>query len=372
MGLYHIIIYVLVGSAILAAADRCTGGHFGIGCKLDEALTTMGPMCIPMVGMLLLAPTLGKILTPVVVPVFTLLGADPAMFPSSILACDMGGYALATSMAIDPQAGQFSGCILSCSLGGAISFVMPVGFSMVRKDYHPYFITGVLIGIITIPVGLVAGGISAGFDFAMVMRNTMPILIFSLIIMLGLWKWQKITLHIFSVLGQILLAVSTIGFAIGIIQELTDIVIIPGMDSILDGIKVVGSVVIVLCGAYPLFHVITKVFGKALRHMETLLGIDQTAVVSILAGLANIMPILDNCNRMSPAGVTVATAFAISGTCTFGDHLGFISSVDQAMVLPMIVSKLVGCILAIGVAVAVCRKNKYGHSFLPLAHGPIE
>lgn len=365
MGINQVIVNIMVVFMVLAALDKCVGCRFGLGNKLDEALSTMGPMCIPMVGMILLAPTIGDLLTPVVSPFFQLLGADPAMFATTILACDMGGYSLATSMAATPEAGQFSGCILGCSLGGAISFIIPVGFSMIRKDYHSYFAIGVLAGIITVPIGLFAGGLFAGYSVSMVFHNTLPILIFSLVIALGLWKAQRATLFIFSVVGRILVAVSTIGFAIGIIQELTSVVILPGLTSVLDGVKVVGSVAIVLCGAYPLIHLITRLWGRGLQRLGRYLGIDQTSVTSIFAGFANIMPILDKCNDMSPAGVTVAMAFAVSGSCTFGDHLGFVASVNQDMIIPMILSKLIGCSCAVLLAVLICRKMQFSPKFTP-------
>ena len=186
---------------VIAAIDRCLGNRFGLGAELDKGLDAIGPMCIPMVGMILLAPMIGDVLTPLVSPFFHMLGADPAMFATAILACDMGGYSLAISMASTPEAGQFAGCILGCSLGGAISFLIPVGTSMVRKDYHPCFAVGVLAGIVTVPIGLVVGGIAAGYDLSMVLHNTLPILILSLAIALGLWWAQDACIRLFAILG---------------------------------------------------------------------------------------------------------------------------------------------------------------------------
>lgn len=359
MDLNQLIVNIMVVFMVLAAVDKCFGCPLGLGTQLEAALCTMGPMCIPMVGMILLAPTIGESLGPIVSPFFRLLGADPAMFPTAILACDMGGYSLAQTMALTPEAAQFSGCILGCSLGGAISFIIPVGITMVKKDYQSYFAIGVLAGIITVPVGLIFGGICAGYPLPMIFYNTLPILLFSLLIALGLWKAQQTTIFLFKVFGHILTAVATIGFAIGIIQELTPLTIIPNLTSVLDGIKVVGSVAIVLCGAYPLLHLVNLLWEKNIQKLGDMLGIDGTAITSIFGGFANIMPILGSCNNMSPAGLVVAVAFAVSGSCTFGDHLGFIASVDKSMIMAMILSKLVGCFSAVLLATYICRKNQF-------------
>ncbi|MGE4277427.1 MAG: ethanolamine utilization protein EutH [Lawsonibacter sp.] len=365
MDFNQIIVNIMVVFMVLAVIDRCFGSHFGLGGKLDEALDTIGPMCIPMVGMILLAPIMGRILVPVVSPFFRLLGADPAMFATSILSCDMGGYPLAISMADTPQAGQFAGCILGSSLGGAISFIIPVGISMVHKEYHSYFAIGVLAGIVTVPIGLVTGGLLADYPISMVAHNTLPILIFSSIIAVGLWKAQQISIFLFGIFGRILAAVSTVGFAIGIVQELTSVTIIPGLTSVLDGIKIVGSVAIVLCGAYPMLHLFNLLWGPSIQRFGRFLGIDQTATTGIFGGFANIMPILDSCNHMSPSGVVVSLAFAVSGSCMFGDHLGFIASVDKSMIVPMVVSKLTASFSAVALAVFICKREHFSSEALP-------
>ena len=63
----------------------------------------MGSLALAMAGVITLAPVLAAILKPVVVPVFGLLGADPAMFAGTILACDMGGGALAVEMTANAE-----------------------------------------------------------------------------------------------------------------------------------------------------------------------------------------------------------------------------------------------------------------------------
>ena len=241
MDINQIIINIIVLFMLLAAADRCIGNRFGVGGQLEEALGTIGPMCIPMVGMILLSLLIGEVLTPLVRPFFLALNADPAMFAGCILACDMGGYSLAEAMAMSEEAANLSGCILGCSLGGVISFIMPVGISMLRKDYRPYFAVGVLAGVITVPIGLLVGGLAAGYSIAVVTCNTLPILLLSLIIALALWKAQRVTIRIFELFGFIISGIATVGFAIGVVQELTPVVIITGLTSVLDGIKVVGS-----------------------------------------------------------------------------------------------------------------------------------
>lgn len=70
-----------------------------------------------MIGIVSLAPVLAAILIPIVAPFYTAIGADPSSFANTILAIDMGGYALAGEMAKDPQAGLFSWVFLGTMIG---------------------------------------------------------------------------------------------------------------------------------------------------------------------------------------------------------------------------------------------------------------
>ena len=360
MDFNQLIIDIMVVFMAVAIIDKCFGSRFGLGNEIDEALSTIGPMCIPMAGMILIAPVIGIYLSPIISPIFRFMGADPAMFATSILACDMGGYPLAYAIADTPEAAQFAGCILGCSLGGAVSFIIPVGIALIKHEYHSNFAIGVLAGIITIPIGLFVGGLTAGYSIIMILRNTFPILLLSLGIALCLWKIPSVSIAAFKIFGRIVAAVAAISFAIGVAQELTHFVVLPGMMSVLDGIRIVGSVAIVLCGAYPMLYLINKLYGKSIDKMGRFLGIDKMAVSGIFGGFANIMPVLGSGNRMSPAGVVVSLAFAVSGSCVFGDHLGYIASVDKSMILPMICSKLVGSFFAVVLAVYICQKKNIG------------
>lgn len=105
MGINEIIIYIMVIFMALGAIDKCIGNKFGLGEKFEEGIMAMGSLALAMVGVISLAPVLADILKPVIVPLFNLLGADPAMFAGSLLANDMGGAPLAMELAIDPNAG---------------------------------------------------------------------------------------------------------------------------------------------------------------------------------------------------------------------------------------------------------------------------
>lgn len=356
MSINEIIIYVMVIFMALGAIDKCIGNKFGLGEQFEEGIMAMGSLAVAMVGVICLAPVLANVLRPVVVPVFDMLGADPAMFAGSLLANDMGGAPLAMELAKDPQAGLFGGLIIGATMGATIVFIIPVALGIIEKEDQRFLATGILAGIITIPVGAFVGGIVAGFPVMMVIKNLVPIILFAAIIALGLIKFESAMIKGFNYFGKGVVIVITLGLAAAIVEALTGIVIIKGMNPIKDGIEIVGDIAIVLAGAFPLVFVITKVFNKPLMALGKVLGINDIAAAGLVASLANCIPMLGMMKDMDDRGKIINVAFAVSAAFVFGDHLGFTAGFNQEMITPMIIAKLVGGITAVALAMVIANK----------------
>lgn len=357
MSINEIIIYIMVVFAALGALDRIIGNKFGIGEKFEEGIMAIGALAISMVGIIALAPVIANVLKPVIVPLYGFLGADPAMFAGTLLANDMGGAPLAQALAIDAQAGLFGGLIVGAMLGPTIVFTIPVGLGIIQESDRKYLATGVLAGVITIPIGSFVGGLVAGFPLMMVVLNLIPILLFAVLIAVGLWLFQDAMIKGFTYFGKFVVAIITLGLGLGIIESLTGIVIIKGMNPISEGFEVVADIAIVLAGAFPLVYVITKVFRKPLLALGKLLGMNDVAAAGLVASLANSIPMFGMMKDMDNRGKILNVAFAVSAAFVFGDHLGFTAGFEPDMIFPMIVGKLVGGITAIFVAMFIANKT---------------
>jgi len=357
MSAHEILIYVMAGFAVLGALDRLLGNRFGLGKSFEEGILAMGSLAMAMLGIIALAPVLAGLLRPVIVPVYSFFGADPAMFAGSILACDMGGAPLARELTEDPQAAALGGVIAGSMLGATVVFTIPVAMGILRQEDRPAMAKGILAGVVTVPVGILVGGLVAGFSVGMVLRNLIPIVILAVLIALGLWKAEKWMVRGFGFFGKLITGVITLGLAAGIVESLTGFALIPGMAPLEEGFLTVGAIAIVLAGAFPLVAVVTRLLQKPLGKLGGVMGINGVAAGGLVATLANSIATFGMVKDMDERGKVVNIAFAVSAAFVFGDHLGFTAGFAPDMLLPMILGKLAGGISAIFVALLLTRKK---------------
>lgn len=357
MSAHEILIWVMAVFAALGAADRILGNRLGLGQEFENGILAMGSLALAMVGIITLAPVLAGILRPVIVPVYRFLGADPAMFAGTILACDMGGASLARELTEDLQAALLGGLLAGSMLGATIVFTIPVALGILNEHDRPFLARGILAGIITIPVGILAGGLTAGFPIGMLLSNLVPILVIALAIALGLWKAERAMIRGFALFGKGIVAVITFGLAVAVIHALTGVRLIPGTVDISEGFLTVGTIAIVLAGAFPLVFVVTKLLRRPLLKLGGLLGINDTAAAGLIASLANSIATFGMVKDMDDRGKVVNIAFAVSAAFVFGDHLGFTAGFAPQMLPAVIVGKLAGGISAAAVAMLLTRKK---------------
>ncbi|GHV33555.1 ethanolamine utilization protein EutH [Spirochaetia bacterium] len=362
MGISDVILYIMLILMALGGIDYFVGKKFGLGIKYEEGFMAMGALTMNMAGAVCIAPVLGEWLKPVLGPIFQVFGASPAMFATTILACDMGGYPLAMSLAgVDLNnmaaasqdainAGNFAGLILGSMMGATVVFSIPVGLGLIDIKDRPFLAKGILIGLITIPLGCLAGGAIAGYGFVWMLQNLIPVIIFAVVVALGLIFLQKLMITIFLWFGRFVIAFLTIALVLAGIEGSTGLVIIKGMAPISEAFGIVGGIAVVLAGAFSLVYLLTKYLGKPLEGLGKVLGMNKTAAAGMVATLANNIAMFSIMKDMDDRGKVINVAFSVSAAFVFGDHLGFTAGIDKGMISAVIVGKLVGGITAVCIA----------------------
>ena len=357
MSINDIIIYVMIAFMLLGAIDRICGNRLGLGEEFEKGILTIGPLALSMLGIISLAPVLAQVLQPVATPLFRLFGADPGMLPGFILACDMGGAALALEMAETVEGGLFGGVIVGSMLGSTIVFTIPVALGVIKTEDRKFLAKGVLAGLVTIPVGCFVGGLMAGYAPVFLLKNLLPVLLFSLLIALGLWKAEALMIRGFILFGKFVTALITFGLAVAILEALTGFALIPGMAPLSAGYEIVGSIAIILAGAFPLLAVITRVFKKPLLTLGHLLGMNDVSAAGMIATLANSIPMFGMLGDMDERGKVLNVAFSVSAAFALGDHLGFTAGFSPELLFPTLVAKLLSGAAAVALGILLTRRK---------------
>ena len=335
---------------VLGALDRCLGCRFGFGREFEKGFGLMGTIALSILGLICIAPVVADILAPVVVPVFHLLGADPAMFSGTILAPDSGGWSIAVELAEDPELAYFGGLVVASVMGGVVSFSIPTACGILEREDTRFFAVGVLAGFMVDPIGCFVGGLAAGLPPVTVLRNLVPVAIIALLIVLGLALAPRKMIRGFQIFSRGLVVVVIIGLILGGVKQMTGLTILEGIGSITDGFQTVGSVTVTLGGTLPFVWFLTKVAEKPLERLGRLIGVNAVTVSCALVSLSSVVPSFVAYKDMNVRGKVVMAAIAASLSNMLGAHLGFVVATDQSYILPMFIAKCVAGVLAVAAA----------------------
>ena len=116
-----------------------------LGRQFLEGINAIGPIFLPVAGIMAAAPFLTKIVTIVFGPVFQWLGADPAIAATSLVAVDMGGYQLADMLAQSRES-WIMAMVTGFMSGATIVFSIPVALKMIRREDRDYLALGMMSG----------------------------------------------------------------------------------------------------------------------------------------------------------------------------------------------------------------------------------
>ncbi|MEG0774283.1 ethanolamine utilization protein EutH [Clostridium sp.] len=343
----NLVMYVIGSFFVLGAVDYILGNYFNLGNKFEEGIKTMGPLALGIIGIYSLTPMLLLLLTPVSNLVWTYLRIDPSIIPSTLLAMDMGGYELCKNIAMDSELGSFFGIVIGSSLGATVSFTLPVAFSMTQEQDKNYLSKGIMIGIMSIPVGIVAAGLWQRINIIALLWNMTPIIVFSIILGVGLAKAPDLAIKIFKGLGKLVIGLSGLGLLFQGIHLIYGFEFFGLLVPFEDNMTLVGRVSIILGGAYPMLEVINRGLKVPLNKLGKKVKLDSTAITSMIGNLASNLLVFGNVKDMNEKGKVMCIAFGVSGAFIFGGQLAFVASVEPKLMVAFFITKIVSGIVSL-------------------------
>lgn len=352
-----VIMWIMAFGAVAGGLDYLFGNRLGLGQKFENGFMLLGPTALSMAGIICLSPLLSDVLGPVVSPVFSRFGLDPAML-GSVLAIDMGGYQMAMDLCVQPAVGRFAGLIVAAVFGCTITFTIPVGVGMIEKADQPRFARGILLGLVTMPVTLVVGGVCCGLSIGETLFQSLPILLLCALFLLGLIQMPDRMIRGFSAFAAFIRALTIIGLILGAFAYMTGVSPLPGLGSLTDAMAVVSSIGIVLLGSLPVAELLQRLLKRPFAWFGRKIGISEVSVAGLLISMVSVVPVFTMLKDMDARGKVINVAFMVSATAVLAAHLGFTAGVAPEMIPALLGAKLCGGATAVAAALFATRKER--------------
>ena len=127
-----VVIWIVMTCAVLGALAAIRDSEQGLGKEFLQGIYSIGPIFVPVAGIMASIPFLSIGIEQIFGPAFGLVGADPAIAATTLIAVDMGGYQLAESLAANPG-NWIMAMVVGYMAGATIIFSIPVGLAMLEK-----------------------------------------------------------------------------------------------------------------------------------------------------------------------------------------------------------------------------------------------
>jgi len=352
-------IAIMLLLACIGLLDKTQGGKWGLSEELDRGLALMGPMALSIMGIYCIGITAVQSNAHAIAAIAESLPFDASVIIGSILATDLGGYAITKNIAATPLLGLFSGAIVASTLGCTVSFQLPVSLATIPKEDVSHMMNGLLVGIITIPAGLMAGGIMLGLSAGELALNVAPVALLCLLLALAFLKATRATTAVMSVVGYSIRAASFLMFAAVIAGLFIPEWRVVDMVLVNEVLVILAKMTAVVCGSMVLSHLAILYCARPLGWVSRKLNINEKSVMGLMLSLTTSLSMLPLFPQMDRRGKIMNAAFTVSGAYVLGGQLAFIASVEGPDVVSIyMISKLVGGVCAIIAAYLLTPSEK--------------
>lgn len=353
----RILLYILAAGAVLGGLDLLLGNRLRLGEQFENGFQLLGPTALSMAGILCLAPLLSRALELTLAPLFSRIGLDPAML-ASLLAIDMGGYPMAAALAENAAVGRYAGILAAATLGCTVSFTIPLGTGMLRGGDADAFFEGILIGLASLPAALLGGALLSGLPLLTALVQTLPILLVSALLILGLRRFPKGMLRGFSWFANGIRAVSLLGLTLAAAQYISGLTLVPGLTPLPEAMQTVSAIGIVMLGSLPAAELLRRALSRPLRALGARLGMKDVSLAAPLIGFVSVTPAVALLRDMDRRGKVLNAAFLVCGASALAAHLGYTLSAAPEMIAPLLFTKLFGGTLAAALALLSTRRPR--------------
>lgn len=344
---------------MLGLIDLILGGRWGLGAEFEQGVAKMGSIALSMVGFYCIGITFVQQNAALIAEETAGMPFDPSMLIALVLCSDMGGLPIAQELAATPELGIFTGALVASGMGAMVSFQLPVFLSTIPKEHLPTLMRGFVYGIVTLPIGLLTGGLMLGLPLQTLFVNMMPVLALCLVLLAGM-KWSPDgTVRVLIRVGRIVSILSYALFGLVVIGLFLPQFAIAEQALVEEAAFIALRAVIIVSGGMVLSHLAVRFFHGALDSLSRLLGINYASVMGLILSCPHSMAMVPMYPDMDRKGQIMNAAFSVCGAYLIGGQLAFVMQLVPASAVPAVLAnKILAGISAVVLAAWAERNSK--------------
>lgn len=326
--------------AIVGGIDYFLDNKFGIGKEFERGIECSGKLVLCMVGFMTLAPVIGDLMNRLCGPALIKMGSDPSLMAGILMSVDCGAVPAAESMALSKEALILNGYFVSAMFGCGIGGNTVLSLVSIDKPRRKHVLIGLALGFASVPFGCAIGAAILGISMKTVFSDLLPLIILSL----ALFAWMAFCteglLKVLKVLGKINIGICVSGLLLSAAGELLGWEILPERYPFDEIMLIIGQVVLVLAGVFPLLGLILKILDGPIKRLSERTGLSMVDLKGLLMNMVNCFPSIDRLPEMTDMGVILNTAFGVGAGYALGDHFAFVTASAPELAFPVVAAKL--------------------------------
>ncbi|AVO56248.1 ethanolamine utilization protein EutH [Ectopseudomonas mendocina] len=387
----NFVIYLIMIGAVVGAFASVVRPQSGLGKEFVNGIHSIGPVFLAQAGIMISIPYLSKLISLVLGPYFAAMGSDVSIAALSIIAVDMGGYQLADALTANRDM-WIAAMIVGYTSGATIVYLIPVGLMMLERKDHKYLALGAMAGLISIPFAVLAALMMITLfnlpvrdivstssqathlltlDFVGALKLLAPLFVFCFLLAAGLRYRATMMVNGFLIFGKLMDAFIKMILAFAIVEHFTGFfskTVGWGFDpmfadekELFRAIEIAGYIGIMLAGTFPICYLFNKYCRRPMEMLGRQLGLSAPGAAAFVMVLANIIAVYHMFKSMNARDKVLCVAMGVCAQATIGDHLAFTANFQPSLIMPILLAKLFGGLLAVFIAVkiSVPAANRY-------------
>lgn len=387
----NFVIYLIMIGAVVGAFASVVKPQSGLGKEFVNGIHSIGPVFLAQAGIMISIPYLSKLISIILGPFFAAMGSDVSIAALSIIAVDMGGYQLADALTANRDM-WIAAMIVGYTSGATIVYLIPVGLMMLERKDHKYLALGAMAGLISIPFAVLAALMMITafnlpvreivstsseathlltIDFLGALKLLAPLFVFCFLLAAGLRYRANMMVSGFLIFGKAMDAFIKMVLAFAIVEHFTGVfskTIGWGFDpmfadqkELFRAIEIAGYIGIMLAGTFPICYLFNKYCRRPMEVLGRQLGLSAPGAAAFVMVLANIIAVYHMFKNMNARDKVICVAMGVCAQATIGDHLAFTANFQPSLIMPILLAKLFGGLLAVFIAVkiSVPAANRY-------------